>query len=127
MGLFTRISDKYKKKDKLRDHKTKEVIGVNYTVSMGKRLKDAMSERDLEKIYEMAYSGELKALREKSIYCESKEKELIVPNEIIDKYFSRNILLFAIESFDDNLVGYTNYTIDISSKTDILFENIARK
>lgn len=126
MGVFINESNEYKKKDKLRDHKTKEVIGVNYTVSMSERIKAVMDLNNLEEIYNMTYSGELKKLREKSIYCECKDNELVVPKEIVDKNFSRNILLFAIESFDDNLVGYTEYSIDVSKKTDIIFENLAK-
>ncbi|MDY3215257.1 MAG: AbiV family abortive infection protein [Ruminococcus sp.] len=125
MGIFTKLSNEHKKKDKLRDHKTKEVIGVNYTVSMSERIKTVMDADDLEEIYKMAYSGELKNLREKSIYCEYKDKELVIPSEVIDKKFSRNILLFAIESFDDNLVGYTNHSINVSKKTDVIFKNVA--
>lgn len=32
MGIYIKPSNEYTKKDKLRDHKTKEIIGVNYTV-----------------------------------------------------------------------------------------------
>ena len=75
----------------------------------------------------MIYSGKLKNLREKSIYCEFDGKYIVSPNDIIDKEFSRNMLLFAIESFDDNLVGYTDYTMEISKKTDMLFERIVEE
>lgn len=122
MGMYIKPSKEYKKKDKLRDHKTKEIIGVNYTVYMGQRIKKAVGEEKLEKIYEMAYSGELKDLREKSIYCEYKDGKIIIPEDIVSKEFSKNVLLFAIESFDDNLVGYTEYTFDISKETDKIFE-----
>ena len=125
MVIFIKTSNEYKKKDKLRDHKTKEIIGVNYTVCMGERIKKVMDAEKFEKIYKMAYSGELKNLREKSIYCEFKDKELIIPNDVVNKEFARNMLLFAIESFDDNLVGYTDYTMNVSKKTDIIFENVA--
>lgn len=126
MGIFVKHSEEYVKKDKLKDHKTKEIIGVNYTISMGRRLQEAIGTANLEEIYELAYSGKLKELREKSIYCECTSGEIVTPNEIITKEFSRSILLFAIESFDDNLVGYTQYSMDISEKTDELFEKIVK-
>ena len=125
MGIFVKESKEYVKKDKLRDHKTKEIIGMNYTVCMGERIRKAMGEEELEKIFDLSYSGKLKELREKSIYCECQDGKIVTPNEIISKEFSRNMLLFAIESFDDNLVGYTDYSIRVSDKTDDIFDKVA--
>ena len=73
----------------------------------------------------MSYSGKLKELREKAIYCERINGELVIPDDVINKEQAKNILLFAIESFDDNLVGYTKYSIDISKHTDEIFEQVA--
>ena len=127
MGWYIKPSGSYKKKDKLRDHKTKEIIGASYTICMGERIQRAIAKDKLEEIFEMIYSGKLKNLREKSIYCEFDGKYIVSPNDIIDKEFSKNMLLFAIESFDDNLVGYTDYTMEISKKTDMLFERIVEE
>lgn len=124
MGMYIKHSGTYVKKDKLRDHKTKEIIGANYTVCFGERIKNAMAINKLEEIFELAYTGELKELREKAIYCKCKDGELVTPNDIINKEFSKNILLFAIESFDDNLVGYTDYSMCVSEKTDVIFEKV---
>ena len=44
---------------------------------------------------------------------------------MIDEKTSRNLLLFAIESFDDNLVGWDHYSIQRSYETDKLFCEIA--
>lgn len=48
----------------------------------------------------------------------------MIPHECIDKQFSKDILLLAIESFDDNLVGYTKYSIERSKITDEIFESL---
>ena len=125
MALFVKGTNEYVKKDKLRDHKSKEIIGVNYTVCMGTRIKEALGDEMLEKIYNLAYSGELKELREKSIYCERYDGAIVTPYDVITQDFSKSILLFAIESFDDNLVGLTTHSMDVSVKTDALFENLA--
>ena len=126
VGMYIRPSGEYKKKDKLRDHKTKEIIGANYTVSMSDRIKEALGADGLEEIYNITYSGKLKELREKAIYYECEGDKLITPADIIDKKFSRNMLLFAIESFDDNLVGYTDHSIDVSNRTDVIFNDTAK-
>ena len=49
----------------------------------------------------------------------------MTPKDLITQELARNLLLFAIESFDDNLVGWTDYSIELSKKTDLFFETIA--
>jgi len=77
------------------------------------------------KIFQFIYSGELKDLREQVIYCDRKNNNIVTPKDLITQELARNLLLFAIESFDDNLVGWTNYSIELSKKTDLFFEIIA--
>ena len=125
MGIFIKGSDSYVRKDKLRDHKSKQIVGASYTICMGERIKNAISNENLEKIFKFIYSGELKDLREKVIYCDRKNNSIVTPKDLITQEFARNLLLFAIESFDDNLVGWTNYSIELSKKTDLFFEIIA--
>lgn len=48
-----------------------------------------------------------------------------LPREVVDKAFARDLLLFSIEVFDDRLVGYTNYSTEVSRTTDKLFQEIA--
>ena len=79
----------------------------------------------MEKIFQIIYSGELTDLRENAIYCERKDNNIVTPKDLITQELARNLLLFAIESFDDNLVGWTDYSIELSKKTDLFFEMIA--
>lgn len=125
MGMYVSHTDEFVKKDKLRDHKTKQIVGANYTVSMSERITQAIGKDELQKIYSIIYSGGLKNIREASIYCDRKDEKIVVPNEIINKKFSRNLLLFTIELFDDNLLGYTEYTFDIANQVDTIFEIVA--
>lgn len=125
MGIFIKGSDSYVRKDKLRNHKSKQIVGASYTICMGERIKNAISNENLEKIFQFIYSGKLKDLREKAIYCDRKNNSIVTPKDLITQELARNLLLFAIESFDDNLVGWTNYSIELSKKTDLFFEIIA--
>ena len=125
MGIFIKGSDSYMRKDKLRDHKSKQIVGASHTICIGERIKNSISNENLEKIFKFIYSGELKALREKAIYCDRKNNNIVTPKDLITQELARNLLLFAIESFDDNLVGWTNYSIELSKKTDLFFEIIA--
>ena len=125
MGIFIKGSDSYVRKDKLRDPKSKQIVGASYTICMGERINNAISNENLEKIFKFIYSGELKDLREQVIYCDRKNNNIVTPKDIITQELARNLLLFAIESFDDNLVGWTDYSIELSKKTDLFFEIIA--
>ena len=125
MGIFIKGSGSYVRKDKLRDPKSKQIVGASYTICMGERINNAISNENLEKIFQFIYSGELKNLREKAIYCDRKNNNIVTPKDIITQELARNLLLFAIESFDDNLVGWTDYSIELSKKTDLFFEIIA--
>lgn len=125
MGIFIKGSDSYMRKDKLRDHKSKQIVGASHTICIGERIKNSISNENLEKIFKFIYSGELKALREKTIYCDRKNNNIVTPKDLITQELARNLLLFAIESFDDNLVGWTNDSIELSKKTDLFFEIIA--
>ena len=125
MGIFIKGSDSYMRKDKLRDHKSKQIVGASHTICIGERIKNSISNENLEKIFKFIYSGELKDLREKAIYCDRKNNNIVTPKDLITQELARNLLLFAIESFDDNLVGWTDYSIELSKKTDLFFETIA--
>ena len=94
---------------------------------MGNRLNKAIGNTMIDKIIKDAEDNKLKKLRESSLYSEftAESNNLQIPKNIVDKKLSRALLLFAIESFDDNLVGYTEYSMNISQKTDEIFEEIS--
>ena len=64
MGIFIKGSDSYMRKDKLRDYKSKQIVGASHTICIGERIKNSISNENLEKIFKFIYSGELKDLRE---------------------------------------------------------------
>ena len=128
----TGLSIKYDKntkigKDPLRSHSIKHILGTNPTIKMGNRLNKAIGNTMIDKIIKDAEDNKLKKLRESSLYSEftAESNNLQIPKNIVDKKLSRALLLFAIESFDDNLVGYTEYSMNISQKTDEIFEEIS--
>lgn len=125
MGLYIKQRAGRKiKKDLLCDHKKKETVAVMPTVAMGQRLVDALGNERIEELYRLTYSGDLKRLREDALYWDIKNGRLELPEEVVDKAFARDLLLFSIEVFDDRLVGYTHYSIEVSRATDELFREI---
>lgn len=122
MGLYIKqAAGKRVKKDPLRDHKMKEKVAVLHTVAMGQRLVAALGKERIEELYHLTYSGGLKRLREDALYWDIKNGRMELPKEVVDKAFARDLLLFSIEVFDDRLVGYTNYSLEVSRTTDKLF------
>ena len=126
LSLYTRQEPENKlRNDPLRDHKKKETAAVMHTVAMGGRLVDALGDKRIEELCELAYSGELKRLREDALYWDIKNGRIELPEDVVDRALARDLLLFSIEVFDDRLVGYTHYSIEASRTTDELFQEIA--
>lgn len=126
LGIFTSggPNPESRKKNIFYNHATKHQMAAMPTVSMGRRLRTAIGEKALTRILEMSQSNELLGLRESSLYFERRNGELQSPRVTIHKDLSRSILLYAIEVFDDALVGHTDYSMKTSNRTDDLFQRI---
>jgi AbiV family abortive infection protein len=107
------------------DHGKKHQMAAMPTVSMGQRLQAAIGEEALVRILEKSQTKELLGLRESSLYFERRDGTFRSPRTAIDKNLSRSILLYAIEVFDDALVGFTDYSMKISGRTDEVFSRVA--
>jgi len=114
-----------RKKNIFYNHGKKHQMAAMPTVSMGHRLQAAIGDETLVRILEMSHSKELLNLRESSLYFERKNSALHSPRTTINKITSRSILLYAIEVFDDALVGFTDYSMKISDRTDEVFSRVA--
>lgn len=126
IGMFIKENKDIKRgKDPLRNHKSKHAFGTLATVKMGGRLNKAIGDDMIDEIFKNAESGELIAIRESSLYSDVIEDTLEVPSEQISKEQSRALLLYAIECFDDSLVGYTHHSLEVSKTTDKLFDKLA--
>jgi AbiV family abortive infection protein len=107
-----------------REHKTKHQMAALPTVPMGKRLEKALGKEELQRIMNMAQNSGFVKIREDSLYFQRVNGKLVVPTEKVDKKLARSLVLFAIEAFDDALVGVTNYSYEADDITDALFEKI---
>lgn len=125
MGLFIDASTP-PKNDPLRNHVSKQKIASNYTISLGSRLHTAIGEKRVEELLELAYAGKFMELRNSALYCDCKDDNFVIPADSISKTLSKEMLLFAIESFDDNLVGYTDYSMELSNQTDSIFAELSK-
>jgi AbiV family abortive infection protein len=107
-----------------RDHKTKHQLAAMPTVPMGKRLEDALGKDDLQRIMNMAQNAGFVQTRENALYFQREKGNFVIPSEKVDKKLARSLLLFAIEVFDDALVGLTNHSYEMDDITDVLFKQV---
>lgn len=122
MGMYRRSAIPLKRsKDPLYKHGRKHELALGPTVAMGSRLQAAIGDERMRELIELGRTGGLVSLRESSLYVEQRGELLQVPSEAIAPKASRELLLLAIECFDDAVVGYTNRTFELSEKTYALF------
>lgn len=126
IGMYIKENKDIKRgDDPLRNHKMKHAFGTLPTVKMGGRLNEAIGDEMIDNIVKYAETGELISIRESSLYSDVIADTLEVPSEKISKEQSRALLLYAIECFDDSLVGYTHHSFEVSETTDKLFDKLA--
>ena len=112
--------------DPLYSHGKKHHLALGPTVAMGSRLNNALGNKRLQELMGMAQSGELERVRESAMYFEQTEEILVTPQAVITRDFARELLLVAIEVFDDAVVGYTDRSFKFRQHTDRLFMKWAK-
>jgi AbiV family abortive infection protein len=124
-GSFTDGKHLEKKgRNVFRDHKTKHAMAALPTVPMGQRLEEALGRGELQRVMNMAQNAGFVQTRENSLYFQREKGGLVIPSEKVDKNLARSLALFAIEVFDDALVGMTNHSYEMDDITDALFEQV---
>ncbi len=111
--------------DKLFDHKTKHRIACAPTVSMGQRLVNAIGRDAIQAICAKSQQGTLRIDRENALYMQENSLQWDIPENIYSKKESLEFVLFAIETVDDQLAGYTEESLSIQDELDELFTKIA--
>jgi len=125
IGSFTDGKHPDKKgRNVFRDHKTKHQMAALPTVPMGQRLEAALGQDELQRVMNMAQNSGFVHTRENALYSQRENGSLVIPSEKIDKKLARTLALFAIEVFDDAIVGLTNYSCEMDKITDALFEQV---
>ena len=126
LGMFRKSAAPLKRsKDPLYKHDQKHLLALGPTVAMGSRLQAAIGETRMNELIELGRSGGLVALREAALYVEKKDDELYAPNAAIAASTARELLLLAVEAFDDALVGYSNQSLELRIHTDDFFKKWA--
>ena len=113
VGIFRRErpDGRAKGRDPLHDHRQKHRMAVLPTVFMGKRLQEALGPDACARLQRQAETDSFVGTREASLYCARSEGRFVTPRTAIEAARAWELLLLAIETLNDNLVGYTSHTM----------------
>lgn len=122
IGLFRRSPEPLaRRKDPLYRHVEKHKLALGPTVAMGGRLQTSIGEERMRELMAQGQAGELVNLREAALYLAQGPGDLVTPSEVVSPQTARELLLLAIEAFEDGLVGYTVRSMELGRATDALF------
>lgn len=116
---------KNRRDDLLFAHKAKHSIALQEVITIGTRLPAAIGAQRLRELLDMAESGKLVELRESALYTDNLDGQFVCPAERIDKQTARDVLLLALEVWDDRLVGWTNHTYELDAELVQMFREVA--
>lgn len=129
IGIYRRsgkLQEVKRSKDKLFDHLEKHRMAVLPTVFMSKRLEDALGKERCAELLNEAAHGQFRNLRESAIYFTNTSGQFVTPANVINRERARELLLLALETTDDRLVGYTGHTGLIEHRIDQIFLLLAK-
>lgn len=115
---------KNRREDLLFNHKAKHSIALQEVIAIGTRLPKAIGEERVRELLDMAESGELIGMREASLYTDVVNNTFVSPTERFSRKEARELLLLALEVWDDRLVGLTNHTYELDKRTMEIFEHV---
>ena len=114
-------------KDCLKSHEVKHRVAVNEDVLLiGRRVQNIIGEDLTKNIYENFGKGKTRELRESCLYFDVKDEKLILSEEDITPQTALSYIFTCIEIIDDKMVGWTNYSMELSPIWDEYF-NIVKE
>lgn len=115
---------KRRNNDHLFSHNSKHAIALQEVITIGTRLPGAVSEARVRELLDMAESGKMTKLREAALYVETVDGQFVCPSDRIGKPLARDLLLLALEVWDDHLVGLTNHTYELDQELAGFFSEV---
>ena len=115
---------KNRREDHLFNHKAKHSIALQEVIAIGTRLPQAIGEEKVRELLNKAETGELVEMREAALYTDVIDGSFIVPSNRFGRSDARDLLLLALEVWDDQLVGLTNHTYTIDKRMIEIFDHV---
>ena len=112
-------------KDCLKKHDIKHKVAVNEDLLIiGKRVQEVIGEELTIKIYDDFIKGKAREVRENCLYFDIIDDSLVIPNTNIEPQLALAYILVCIEIIDDKIVGWTDYSMELSKYFDQYFNEI---
>ncbi|MFG5121778.1 AbiV family abortive infection protein [Methylorubrum sp. POS3] len=127
IGVFRRDRTEGRSKgiDPLRNHKQKHHMAILPTVLMSRRLNEVLGQETCARLQREAENDGFTTIREASLYFDRVGDCFATPATAVSAFRAWELVLLAIEALDDNLIGYTNYSMAQSEHVNTLFNQIA--
>src|SRR6266849_900469 len=114
-----------KRGDPLHSHTKKHALAVRPTTFMG-RLPMILGAETCARLQQEATDGSINRLREAAIYVScSADGKISTPAMAVDRTRARKIVLLALESADDILVGWTNESYQLGESVEALIAQVS--
>jgi AbiV family abortive infection protein len=111
--------------DPLRSHMKKHAMAVRPTTFMG-RLPKILGAETCVRLQQEARDGSINRLRETAIYVScSADGKISTPAMAVDRTRAREIVLLALESADDILVGLTNDSYQLGKSVEAFIAQVS--
>jgi AbiV family abortive infection protein len=117
---------KSKGQDPLRNHGAKHAMAVLPTVFFDMRLVHTLGRKACVRLQAEAENGEFVKTREAALYCGRMDGSFVTPQEAVSKARAWELVLLAIATLDDALIGYTNHTNSRGEELGVLFDTVAK-
>ena len=118
-------STQKKRGDPLHSHLKKHALAVRPTTFMG-RLPKILGAETCTRLQREATDGSINRLREAAIYVScSADGKISTPAMAVDRARAREIVLFALESADDIMVGWTNESYQLGESVEALIAQVS--
>jgi AbiV family abortive infection protein len=111
-------------RDPMLIHAQKHKIAVRPTTFFG-RLPRILGNEVCARLQREAENGELNKLREQALYVHLDHTGVTTPATAVDATRAREILLLALETADDVLVGWTNASMVLGERFDAAIERLS--
>jgi AbiV family abortive infection protein len=111
--------------DPLRSHMKKHAMAVRPTTFIG-RLPKILGAETCERLQQEAMDGSINRLRETAIYLScSADGKISTPAMALDRTRAREIVVLALESADDMLVGLTNDSYQLGKSVEAFIAQVS--
>ena len=113
-----------KSKDPLFNHRKKHLVAADYTLEIHNKLYNHIGKKRADELFLKLRNGEFADIRNNCLYFENTKSNLILPNEIVDISFAKEVFMLSVVIFEEKFSYLTNISSSITVELQELVEEI---